>query len=67
MARSDRWQAPNPRPRLQLLPKPSRSARNRPRLRRQRQAPPALVDLIPPPPELEQLAAIAKELQRPEI
>lgn len=65
MTQPDLWSNPNPRPRL--LPKPSRLARSRPRLRRQHQAPAALVDLIPPPPELEQLAAIAKELKRFEI
>lgn len=64
MPRPDLWISSAPRPQLRLLPKPSRSTRSRPRLRRRQQPPAALVDLIPPPPEIEQLASIARELQR---
>lgn len=63
MPQPDLWISPDPRSQLRLLPNPARSGR----LRRQRQVPAGLVDLIPPPPELEQLAAIAKELQRFDI
>ncbi|MEY3962889.1 MAG: hypothetical protein RLZZ106_144 [Cyanobacteriota bacterium] len=63
---TDLWLATEPRPQLRLLPKPER-ARSRPRRSKQRQQPIALVDQLPPPPEIEQLAAVARELKRPDL
>lgn len=66
MGAPDLWQPPEPRPQLRLLPRPER-LRSRPRRSRKARAPIALVDQLPAPPELEQLAAIARELRRPDV